>query len=148
MKLNIIKNRGTIILRACALSLLLLYPIVFDSCNEDEFLREVPLDFYSPENSFVTYKDFTAAVMNLYGRYRADFWDDSSSGGIYSYWTFTDLVHGTSTSGLINYAGNLQPTSGSVYDYFWRPAYHLIYDANTVIERSDAPDSELTGEIG
>ncbi|MGV8096187.1 MAG: hypothetical protein AB2L24_30405 [Mangrovibacterium sp.] len=41
-------------MRTLILSLFLLLPLVFDSCNEDKFLNEVPLDFYSPENSYVT----------------------------------------------------------------------------------------------
>ena len=32
------------------------------SCNEEEFLNEVPLDFFSPENSYVTKKDFESAI--------------------------------------------------------------------------------------
>jgi hypothetical protein len=125
---------------------LLMLIFVFNSCNEKEFLDEVPLDFYSPENAYVTFNDFESAVMNLYGRYRADFWDDSNSGGVYSVWTCTDLVYGTSRAGLINFAGNLTPQSATVYEYFWARAYRIIYDANTVIERSDAPDSKLTAE--
>ena len=130
-------------LRTFVLSLFLLLLFVFNSCNEEEFLSEVPLDFYSPENSYVTAKDFESAVMNLYGRYRNDFWDDSNSSGIYTVWQFTDLVHGTSKAGLINYAGNLTPQSAYA-DYFWVRAYRIIYDANTIIERSEAPESELT----
>jgi len=126
---------------------LLLLAILSFSCEnwEKEFLSETPLDFYAPENSYVTYSDFEAAVLNLYFRYRSDFWDDSSSGG-YPYAGFrnTDFIYGTSAAGLINYAGNLQSTSGSVYSYFWQPAYRLIYDANAIIERADAPASELT----
>lgn len=144
MKSIIINKRNTFILRISALSVFLFFSVTFNSCNEDEFLKEVPLDFYSPENSYVTYNDFLSSVMNLYGRYRADFWDDSSSGGVYSVWQFTDLVHGTSSAGLINYAGNLTPQSGTVFTYFWERAYRIIYDANTIIERSDAPESKLT----
>jgi hypothetical protein len=146
MKSIIINKRNTLILKTSVLSIFLFFSFTFNSCNEDEFLNEVPLDFYSPENSYVTYDDFMSAVMNLYGRYRADFWDDSSSGGVYSVWQFTDLVHGTSSAGLINYAGNLTPQSGTVFTYFWERAYRIIYDANTIIERSEAPESELTEE--
>ena len=144
MKLLHIEIRGSIILRTFILGLFLSVPFAFNSCNEDNFLDEVPLDFYSPENSYVTYENFESAVMNLYGVYRERFWDDSSSGGVYSVWRMTDIVHGTSSSGLINYANSLTPTNGTAYTYFWEPAYHIIFDANTIIERADAPASELT----
>lgn len=127
-------------------SLVILLTSVYQSCNEDKFLDEVPLDFYSPENSYITLDDFESAVMNLYAVYRANFWDDSSSGGVYSVWQYTDLVHGTSEAGLTNYAGNLTPQSSTVLTYFWERAYRVIYDANTVVERSVAPESELTEE--
>ena len=143
MKLITNKKRG-ILLRTLAFCLFLVFPCVFNSCNEDKFLDEVPLDFYSPENVYVTYDDFEAAVMNLYAGYRTNFWDDSSASGVYSVWQYTDLVHGTSSAGLENYAGNLVPTSGTVLTYFWQPAYQIIYDANTIIGRADASDSELT----
>ncbi|WP_236973607.1 RagB/SusD family nutrient uptake outer membrane protein [Membranihabitans maritimus] len=123
-----------------------LYLITTNSCDQDDFLKEVPLDFYSPENAFITNEDFQSAVMHLYGQYRADFWDDSGSGGVYSVWQFTDLVHGTSSAGLMNHAGNLTSQSSTVYEYFWKRAYRIIYDANTIIERSEAQESELTDE--
>lgn len=134
------------LIRIFLLSLFLFLPFGFQSCDEDDFLEEVPLDFYSPENSFVSFEHFESAVMNLYATYRTRFWDDSNSGGVYSVWRMTDLVHGTSSAGLINYAGSLVPTSGTVFSYFWEPAYQIIYDANTIIERADAPESELTEE--
>jgi len=144
MKLIFIKKIRVLIFKTVLLNIVLLLPFTFNSCNEEELLKEVPLDFYSPENAYVTFNDFNAAVMNLYAVYRTKFWDDSSSGGVYSVWRNTDLVHGTSSSSLANYAQGLVPTSGTVYTYFWQPAYQIIYDANTIIERADEEDSELT----
>lgn len=145
MKVTVIKIWAPFRKITLTLGLFLLLPLVFDSCNEDKFLKEVPLDFYSPENSYVTLKNFESAVMNLYGRYRNDFWDDSDASGVYTVWQFTDLVHGSSQAGLMNYAGNLTPQSAYA-DYFWLRAYRIIYDANTIVERSAAPESELTDQ--
>ena len=35
------------------------------SCQEEEFLKEVPLDFYSPENSYKSEANFQAALVDL-----------------------------------------------------------------------------------
>ena len=51
------------------------------SCNEKEFLKEVPLDFYSPENSFVTAEDFEAAIYSLHASTRNGFWHFQGSVG-------------------------------------------------------------------
>jgi len=40
--------------------------IIFTSCDEDELLTEIPKDFYSPENSYITENHFQMAVNNLY----------------------------------------------------------------------------------
>lgn len=115
------------------------------SCNEEDFLKEIPLDFYSPENSYVTFDDYEAAVYNLYARYTQEFWNSSGSGDFpYAAYRGTDLVHGTSTNGLIGLTSSLIPTSGRFYDQMWRPAYHLIYDANVIIRRVE--EADLTEE--
>ena len=69
MKANSVKNIDTFRIRKSMVGVILLLTLSFNSCNEKEFLDEVPLDFYSPENSYVTFNDFESAVMNLYGRY-------------------------------------------------------------------------------
>ena len=128
--------------------LLLFLSILSFSCDnfEKEFLTETPLDFYAPENSFVSFSDFDAALVNLYYRYRTDFWDGSGAGGFpYAGFRSTDFIYGTSAAGLINLAGNLQPTSGTAY-LVWTPAYRIIYDTNAIIQRADAPTSDLTEE--
>ena len=146
MKIIHIKKRSSIILKIFIFGLYFSLPFSFSSCDEDIFLKEVPLDFYSPENSYVTFENFEASVMNLYAVYREKFWDNSSAGGVYSVWRMTDMIHGTASVGLINYAQSLVPTNGTVYSFFWEPVYQIIYDANTIIERADAPASELTEE--
>lgn len=122
---------------------LFLFPIV--SCNEDEFLREVPLDFYSPENSFVTYEDFESALNSLNGKFRDFLWDGSGQHGR-RYWYGTDLllsVYDVTGSGT-DYEQVWGPM-GDVIGEFWNPWWELIYDANVIIRRSE-DDMVLTGE--
>ena len=44
------------------LILMLIGSLGFFACNDDEFLEETPLDFYSPENSYVTPENFDDVV--------------------------------------------------------------------------------------
>jgi starch-binding outer membrane protein, SusD/RagB family len=120
---------------------------VISSCDENEFLKEVPLDFYSPENSYITYQDFESALMNLYDRVRTDFFSSSDGQSFPSLsWTSTEIIF--SRNGLsypMNWGALLLPTnSGIVYDALWVPAYRIIYDANVIIDRTDSRFSQLT----
>lgn len=42
----------------------------FSSCDEHDFLKEKPLDFYSPENSMETSAHFQSSLNYLYNRVR------------------------------------------------------------------------------
>ncbi len=121
--------------------------LVMGSCNEEKFLQEVPLDFYAPENSYVTYANFESAIMNLYDRIRTDFYSSSDGNSFPSLsWTGTEIVF--SRNGLsfpMNWGALLLPTNSViVYNALWLPAYRLIYDANVIIGRADSEFSQLT----
>jgi starch-binding outer membrane protein, SusD/RagB family len=121
--------------------------LVMGSCNEEKFLQEVPLDFYAPENSYVTYANFESAIMNLYDRIRTDFYSSSDGNSFPSLsWTGTEIVF--SRNGMsfpMNWGALLLPTNSViVYNALWLPAYRLIYDANVIIGRADSEFSQLT----
>ena len=111
-------------------------------CNEEEFLKEVPLDFYSPENSFITPGNFEAALTDLYARVRAI---QSVDGGatLYSEVLGTDVaVSGRLTPDRMgSYAGGLTP-QGDIPKQHWLRWYKIIGNANTIISR--AAKSNLT----
>jgi hypothetical protein len=121
--------------------------LILLSCNEKNFLNEEPLDFYSPENSYVTFKNFDAAVNNLYSTFRDEFYRSSTT------WSksprimlqATDLVYYNFDAGdNATYPLLLVPTSDFVYNAVWQPAYKIIYDANVIIGRADGEQSQLT----
>lgn len=116
------------------------------SCNEELFLEEIPVDFYSPENSYVSYEDFEAAIFNLHGSFREEFYDGTSVyGAPRIFYHGTDFCVSQQGLGINpNYAAFTVPTSNHIYNAVWRPAYKIIYDANVVIERSVGEQSELT----
>ena len=116
------------------------------SCNEKEFLKEVPLDFYAPENSFVTNEDFVAAIYGLHASVRNGFWGSSAGSGFPRIgWYGTDLVESRyDTNASQDYSLLWGPT-GNTIDV-WKLCYQIIYDANVIVGRSNSEVSKLTEE--
>ncbi len=106
------------------------------SCNEEEFLKEVPLDFYSPENSFINAGNFEAALTDLYSRVRAI---QSVDGGanLYSEVLGTDIAFNDrlDQSRLGSYTVSLTP-QGDIPRQHWIRWYKIIGNANTIIARA------------
>lgn len=127
---------------------LLAFMIVLSSCNEKEFLKEIPLDFYSPENSYVTYENFEAAVLDLYYNVRTNFYSSEEPRTFPSLaWSGTELLYSHVNLAIPkpNWEALLLPTNYSlVYESVWKPAYKLIFNANVIIERTDSEFSKLT----
>lgn len=123
-----------------------LIAIILFSCDEKEFLKEKPLDFYSPENSYVTYNNFEAAVNNLYYRFRDTFYNGVDAlGSPRILLQATDLVYYNFNAGEnYDFASLLVPTNNFVYTAVWQPAYLIIYDANVIIGRADGGQSQLS----
>lgn len=126
--LNTTKNR--------LLGLLLL---LFISCNEAEFLKEIPLDFFSPENSYVTADDFERAVTELYSRVRFCAYQTHSSSGGFPYLNSTDIAQDGryQITSALRFGGHttcLVPTNSTITAE-WNAWYKLIANANTIIDR-------------
>lgn len=124
------------------LILLFISSLLFFACENEEFLEEVPMDFYAPENSYISYKDFEASLNNLHSVFREAFYTERSAN-----LAPKNQVIGTDMIGYNPGTDNLQdvlaPTSEFVYDAYWKPAYRIIYDANVILERSEAENAEL-----
>ena len=109
--------------------------LVNAGCREDEFLKEVPLDFYSPENSFITEGNFNAALTDLYTRVRAI---QSVDGGanLYSEVLGTDIAFNArlDQARLGNYAVSLTP-QGDIPRQHWIRWYKIISNANIIVAR-------------
>ncbi|MEX0882843.1 MAG: RagB/SusD family nutrient uptake outer membrane protein, partial [Cyclobacteriaceae bacterium] len=116
--------------------------MAISSCNEDVFLDEIPKDFYSPENAYVTYADFDAAVLNLHRGYRTRFIENDGD----LLWSMTELAY-PNQGRWDNVQSILIPTnSGEMYNYLWAPLYQIIYDANVIMGRAESESSEMTLE--
>src|SRR5690606_5793889 len=101
----------------------------------------VPEDFYSPENAYVTYADFDAAVLNLHGAYRSLFMEND--GGLF--WSLTELAYPNQSRWDDVQAILLPTNSADMYNLLWVPSYRMIYDANAILERADL-SKDLTEE--
>jgi len=139
-----IEYKRSILFPACLFALM--FTISIQSCNEDEFLKEIPKDFYSPEIAYVTQSDFEAAVLNLHYLVRSYFYGDDDAINTFS--GLTDLCYPHKRYGPdYKVASILLPTnSREIFGDAWEPCYRIIYDANVIIGRVGAEESELTPE--
>jgi hypothetical protein len=125
-------------------SFLILVCLIFSfSCNEKEFLREIPLDFASPENSYITNKDFEAAIYHLHGLTRSVLWYNTR---VWYWWLGTDLVESyNDIDRAIDYR-TYWGSTGAGPEYIWGSSYQVIYDANVILERSESDLCKLTAD--
>jgi SusD family. len=115
------------------------------SCNESEFLKEVPLDFLSPENAFVTNADFQSALTDIYVKVR-DLYSISGDGGNEYNFYGTDIAYNArrdANSRVGDYNNRIIP-EGYLPRVVWQGWYKVISNANTIISR--LPDTKLTSE--
>ena len=132
------KNRLNIILAVATVGF-------FVGCSEDSFLEEKPLDFASPENSFITYGDFESALYTLYDNNRSLYF---SEGALEYMNEGTDLgFYGRPQEVKFNnYESALHSNAGIVRDY-WTGLYRMISSANIIIDRvanSSLAEDEIT----
>ncbi|MDQ0638744.1 hypothetical protein QF042_002309 [Pedobacter sp. W3I1] len=115
--------------------------ILFFSCKKS-FLDEEPLDFLSTTNAYTTVKDFDAAVNNLYGRVRSEFYN-SGEQRPFDYVFGCDLVFDgqPATTRHTNMVAAYSPLSTEIPLIHWTSLYKIIAESNTIIGR--IPASEL-----
>lgn len=126
--------------------LLLIVFSVTTACNEEEFLEEVPQDFFSPENAYVTFSDYQSALTDLYARVRSiHYGDEGNQVTNFVYFLGTDIIRearGNSTSRFSDYNVFMEPTNGNVIEWHWQQWYKIISNANTIIDRVAETDLE------
>lgn len=108
--------------------------VILFSCNEEEFLKEKPLDFLTTGNAYVTLTDFESGVNDLYARYRDFRYGGSFGNSLYATDIFFDARKSNSIGRFGNYDIALNPTSGLV-EGTWDNLYKIIANANTIIGR-------------
>lgn len=118
---------------------------LLNSCKDKDWLKEVPLDFYSPDNSYETPGDFDAAVVRLYDEV-SDLYSVNTNEGRALYYPTDIAWDGISENHQLNsYKDALNPTTAEVLNT-WKRLYQMIFDANVVIGRIDDPNIKFTSE--
>jgi hypothetical protein len=120
------------------------------SCNEKEFLDEVPLDFYSPENAFSTIEGFESVLADLYAREREIYYGfsgDVNFSLMYGTDTFMHArgVGDASTEKMSNLTTAMTPSANAMKQY-WNKNYKIISIANLIITnsfKSTLPQADL-----
>ena len=108
-------------------------------CNESKFLKEVPEDFMSPENSFITENDFNMSVNDLYERNRREFYGSDESKP-FDYIYGTDLIFDGEPGGSVRHGNMLAAydPQGDIPKTHWNNLYKQVAEANTLIDRAEA----------
>lgn len=116
--------------------------LIFSACDEREILREVPQDFYSLDNSYITKSQFERALSDLYGRVRAIHFGGHDT-QYFCYWLGTDVVYNARENNdyFGDYNAWLAPTH-SLVAFHWNSWYKIITNSNTIISR--LPNSDLS----
>ncbi len=121
------------------------FALIHTGCNEEAFLEEEPLDFFSPTNAFVTLGDYQAAVIGLYAQVRDVKFnsDDNSKSHLYGTDIMFDARESSANNRFGDYAVTLNPTNGLI-SWHWERWYKVVTSANTIVER--VAEADLTDE--
>lgn len=118
--------------------------LLFISCNEDNWLKEVPLDFYSPENAYTTPEQFNSAIANEYRRV-SEYYVTNSKWALYVLkGTFTDEFRTmySSAGSTSDWGARIVPEN-AIVSYYWDEFYKTIANMNVVLNRIDGEDVEF-----
>ncbi|MBZ4677340.1 MAG: RagB/SusD domain protein [Anaerophaga sp.] len=127
------------------LIILLSYTII-TGCDESEFLKEKPLDIYSPDNSMETSEHFQTSLNHLYNRVRNMVWNISADSR-YAFFYATDLAFNATDyyvpAKLNDYKNVMVPTFDVVLN-IWKESYDIISNANIILSR--LPDASQVSD--
>lgn len=105
------------------------------SCNEDEILNEVPLDFLTAENAYVNPEGINSALVRQYNRARNFSHVSSSSSSDGDLWLGTDVAYHARSWGSDRWSVYNIRTDDSKARDRWRNAYRMVFNSNVIIDR-------------
>ena len=128
--------------------ILLVFSIaIMASCKKS--LTEVPLDFYSPENSYTNKAQFESALAGIYSNVRSNFYANADEVANYDMLgidvDFADnRLGGTGYSAYFNW--NTLNADNGFSSKWWTRLYRLVSMANTIIDRAEQPTAIWTSQ--
>jgi hypothetical protein len=119
----------------------------FTSCNEEEFLKEIPVDIYTAENVFSTPSGIEAVLTNFYVRQRYIYYvgaSDVSYTLLYATDAFFSARGGSGTNEKpVSLLTSLTPSTYPA-KFFYEENFKVVAAANLLIDNVNK--SNLTGE--
>ncbi|MBB2147581.1 RagB/SusD family nutrient uptake outer membrane protein [Pedobacter gandavensis] len=105
-------------------------------------LKEVPLDFYSPENAYTNKAQFQSALAHIYLNVRTNFYATTDAASNYDMLGYdVDLAdnRNATTSYIPYFNWNTLNADNGFSSKWWGNLYGMIAKANTVIDRAELP---------
>lgn len=118
------------------------------SCKKS--LTEIPLDFYTPENSYTNKSQFESALAGIYAGIRSNFYATTDSYANYDMLGLdVDLAYvaSGSTGAKLQYFGwNTLNEDNGFSSTWWQRLYRYVSLANVIIDRAEAPTAVWASE--
>lgn len=123
----------------------LLLLVNFSSCNES-LLDEVPLDFLSPENAYISPAQFDLAVSELHRTVRA-IYHPTDGAMFFALFHGTDQAYNAESLNTGSFADYSLITSGYWwFQWYYREYYLLIAKSNTIIAKANGKYAKFATE--
>ena len=126
----------------------MLATVFVSSCKKD--LSEVPLDFYTPENSFTNKAQFESALTGIYLAFRTDMYasgDAASNHDMLGMDLDLANVESNSSAQKVQYFNWVTMNADNGFaSKWWNRLYRHVSMANTIIDRADGPQAKWTSE--
>jgi starch-binding outer membrane protein, SusD/RagB family len=126
----------------------MLATIVVSSCKKD--LSEVPLDFYTPENSFNNKAQFESALAGIYLAIRTDMYATADAASNYDMLGMDlDLanVESNSSAQKTQYFNWVTMNADNGFaSKWWGRLYRWVSMTNTIIDRADGPQAKWASD--
>ena len=124
---------------------------IFTSCNKN-VLKEVPLDFLAPDNSFTNMQGMQQGITGLHWYFRNSFYDEATNQDAFAIMNGAvgtdEAFHGENPGGnrkLVNYESEMTPSNPQFVPLFWDRPYRLIQMSNVLIEAIKIADVSVFG---
>lgn len=119
--------------------------LVLTACDEDEILKEEPLDFLTPGNAFTSPSDIEVGIVGLYSDIRGT-WYLRLNEAYALYGQGTDIGYDGETPGgqrfLTDYQNSLTPENSNITNW-WRGVYRHVQTVNILLRSIEELDEEL-----
>jgi starch-binding outer membrane protein, SusD/RagB family len=126
----------------------MLATMVVSSCKKD--LSEVPLDFYTPENSFNNKAQFESALAGIYLAIRTDMYATADAASNYDMLGMDlDLanVESNASAQKTQYFNWITMNADNVFvSKWWGRLYRWVSMSNTIIDRADGPQAKWASD--